>query len=246
MARIQVHARLTCDDNGMAQVRRNIGEIVDAARRPGSGMSRCDWFVNDERREYVAMIVHADADSMQAHHTACSDAYNDLLSHARGALDIFDATDIVGALDATEFAGLAGYQLRQFEYADGLGARGARPIADLTIEIVTVFAVLPGQLALFKQQARELTDIVRDRDTGTARYDWYYNDRDNICIALDTYVDAAAMFAHMKNCHDAHEKLLKISTMTTDFLGELPAVAMQVVAKYNPYILRFVGGLQSG
>jgi quinol monooxygenase YgiN len=114
------------------------------------------------------------------------------------------------------------------------------------IEIYTGFAIQPGQLAQFKRLAVELTNVVRAKDLGTTRYDWFYNDAQHVCIAMDTYVDAPAMFAHMKNCHEAHEKLLPLSTMTTEFLGELPSVAMQAVAKYQPYILKFLCGLQSG
>jgi quinol monooxygenase YgiN len=238
MATIEIHARLTSRAGGSDAVKRNAGAIVAVARRPGSGVARCDWYSNDAKRECVAMIEHASAASMQAHHAAAGKHYKSLLSHADGALDIF------GMPDADTRAALNGYELRLFEYADGLGSLGATTAAARPIEIYTGFTVKPGQLALFKRLAVELTNVVRAKDSGTTRYDWFYNDALNACIAMDTYVDAPAMFTHMKNCHDAHEKLLPLSTMTTEFLGELPEVAMQAVSRYQPYILNFHCGLQ--
>jgi quinol monooxygenase YgiN len=239
MATIEIHARLTGRTGGFHAVKRIAGAIVVAARQPGSGVARCDWYANDAKRECVAMIEHATAATMQAHYAAAGNHYQALLLHASGALDIF------GAPDASTWAALEGYGLRIFQYADRLGAPAVRNAAVPRIEIYTGFAIQPGQLAQFKRLAVELTNVVRAKDLGTTRYDWFYNDAQNACIAMDTYVDAPAMFAHMKNCHDAHEKLLPLSTMTTEFLGELPDVAMQAVAKYQPYILKFLYGLQS-
>jgi quinol monooxygenase YgiN len=239
MAQIELHLRLTTDEPGLPELRRIAGLILDAARCADSGIARCDWFVNEARREYVAMIVHACAEGMELHQRAAAGSYQALLVHATAALDIF------GPASAASLATLGGFRLRQFHYADGLSALGARPLSDPPIEIYTGFAIQAGQLEQFKRLARELTEVVRTRDPGTARYDWFYNDTASLCIAMDTYIDAQAMFAHMSNCHDAHEKLLKISTMTTDFLGELPPQAMLAVARYDPYILKFFGGLQS-
>jgi quinol monooxygenase YgiN len=238
MATIEIHARLTGRAGGYDAVKRIASDVVAVARQPGSGVVRCDWYANDAQRECVAMIEHATAASMQAHHTAAGNHYQALLLHASGALDIF------GAPDVSAHAALNGYKLRMFEYADGLGAMAASSGSAGPMEIYTGFAIQPGQLALFKRLAVELTNVVRAKDPGTTRYDWFYNDALNACIAMDTYVDAPAMFTHMKNCHDAHEKLLPLSTMTTEFLGELPEVAMQAVSRYQPYILNFHCGLQ--
>ena len=57
--------------------------------------------------------------------------------------------------------------------------------------------------------------------------------------------DPASMFSHMRNCHEAHNKLLHHSTMVTEFLGALPMAAMQAVAKYDPYIAPVLVGLRA-
>ena len=241
MAGIEIHARITAAPDTIGEVRRLAAAIVDRAGVSGSGVARCDWFVSEARHECVAMIEHASNESLLAHHAATSagDHYRALLTQARGAMDV------LGTLTDAARKALGGYERREYDYADGLGGVAAECGPAAPIEIYTGFVVQPGQLALFKRYALELTDVVRAGDPGTARYDWFYDDAHDACIAMDTYVDSAAMFTHIKNCHAAHEKLLTLSTMTTEFLGELPAEAMQAVSKYSPYVVRYLCGLRS-
>jgi quinol monooxygenase YgiN len=241
MAGIAIHARITAAPDRLGEIRRLAAAIVARAGTSGSGVTRCDWFVSEARHECVAMIEHASNDSLLAHHatTAAGDHYRALLTQAGGAMDV------LGTLTDAARNALGGYERREYAYADGLGSAAAVRGPAAPIEIYTGFAIQPGQLALFRRYALELTDVVRAGDPGTARYDWFYDDAHDACIALDTYVDSAAMFTHMKNCHAAHEKLLKLSTMTTEFLGELPPEAMQAVSKYSPYVLRYLCGLRS-
>ena len=113
------------------------------------------------------------------------------------------------------------------------------------IEIYTHFALHPGKLDVFKRDAAALLEVVKQKDTGTSRYDWFYDDANLTAVAADTYDDPASMFSHMRNCHEAHNKLLHHSTMVTEFLGTLPLAAMQAVAKYDPYIAPFLVGLRA-
>jgi quinol monooxygenase YgiN len=241
MAGIEIHARITAAPGRLEEIKRLAAAIVNRAGAGGSGVARCDWFVSDARHECVAMIEHASNESLLAHHTAAAagDHYRALLTQAGGAMDI------LGTLTDAARKALGGYERWEYAYADGLGSAAAARGPAAPIEIYTGFAIQPGQLDLFRRYALELTDVVRASDPGTARYDWFYDEAHEACVAMDTYVDSAAMFTHMKNCHAAHEKLLTLSTMTTEFLGELPAEAMQAVSKYSPYVLRYLCGLKS-
>jgi quinol monooxygenase YgiN len=210
---------------------------------------RCDWFVNDAKREVIALLVFADAGSFAAHLTAARASYAAL----RAAADLESC--FLGRVEHAARAALGDVgscvpHLVQFEY--GLAAVSAagrfRPLqsapATQHIEIFTRFDVQPGRLAQFRALAREITDIVRERDPGTPRYDWLYDEASHFAVALDTYADTPSMFAHIRNCHVPHDELTKISTMSVEFLGDLPPEARKTIAKFNPYLTRFVAGLR--
>jgi quinol monooxygenase YgiN len=139
-----------------------------------------------------------------------------------------------------------------FRFAAGLGPGSAASSFNPAggrgetnhIEIYTRFFINPGSLAAFREAAAAMLQTTRENDPGTSRYDWFYDAAESECLALDTYDDAAAMFAHMANCHDAHERLLANATMVTEFLGGLPAAALAGLSKYEPYILPFFAGLK--
>ena len=60
--------------------------------------------------------------------------------------------------------------------------------------------------------AAVLLEVAKQKDTGTSRYDWFYDDANLIAVAADTYDDPASMYSHMRNFHEAHNKLLHHST----------------------------------
>lgn len=124
------------------------------------------------------------------------------------------------------------------DLAFGFGLASAPPAETPPgIEIVTRFSIAAGQEAAFREQAQLLTDLVRARDPGTARYDWFFSGDGRSSVALDTYADTAGMLAHMANAHALHAGLLDIATMQTEFLGDPPADAWAAVAKYDPFVL---------
>jgi quinol monooxygenase YgiN len=219
--------------------------IADATLQRNPATVRCDWFVNTAGNEAISMAVHRDAAALQSHIASTSALYDRLAQLASVTLQ-WIGRPTAAALQALPLpAGIADFDSGQgaTSGADKFsGDVSGQPIPH--IEIYTHFAVHPGKLAEFKVHARECLDIVIASDPGTARYDWFYDDEHLVSLALDTYNDPQSMFAHMKNCHEAHAKLLQVSTMTTEFLGELPPEAMAAISKYNPYVARFVAGLK--
>jgi quinol monooxygenase YgiN len=191
------------------------------------------------------MAVHRDTDALRSHIASAGALYGRLTQQASVALQ-WIGRPAAAALQALPLQAM----IADFDSGQGATSGADKFSRDINgqpiphIEIYTHFAVQPGKLAEFKVHARECLDIVVARDPGTARYDWFYDDANLVSLALDTYNDPQSMFAHMKNCHDAHEKLLRVSAMTTEFLGELPPEAMAAISKYNPYVVRFVAGLK--
>jgi quinol monooxygenase YgiN len=199
----------------------------------------------------VAIFVCSSARAVQSHFRDNNAGYAALSK----CCDV--AVEVLSGATPEVLAALPGESLRAFEFGGGLksataAAEFSSDIVSLVasrvgsdhIEIYTRFEIKSKDMPIFKKLAAELVSVVKAKDPGTPRYDWFYDDANSLSVAMDTYANASAMFAHMKNCHDVHHELLQHASMVTEFLGELPQEAMQAVAKYDPYILTFCAGLK--
>jgi len=243
---IETYAKFKIHPGKMEEFKHRLQTLVKQVRENEPNTLRYDWFLNEDRYEAVAMDCYVDEAAMFAHQKNAGPFHRAILEVSDMSVE-FLGIPTQGALDAvTKF----GPQF--FHFDSGLeGQPGAvkfspKPGTPSTehIEIYTRFQIHEGKLDEFKRDAKELLGVVKEKDTGTVRYDWFYDDEKRLCIAMDTYKDAEGMFTHMKNAHDAHEKLLHLSDMTTEFLGELPPPAKEAVGKYDPYILPFYVGLK--
>jgi quinol monooxygenase YgiN len=247
---IEIHCKLALEPGSMPCALDQARALVEAARPIQAeelpAVLRCDWFAHDAKQECIGMLAYRGDAALIAHRVAAAESFAAL--ERTGTLEV----RFLGQPSAEAFRHWAHLSPSVVEFDSGItGTPGAARYRDRSaaaskrhIEIYTTFAIRAGRVADFRRNAAAVLDIVKQKDPGTARYDWYYDDATGSCVALDTYSDPASMFAHMRNCHDAHEKLLHDSTMLTEFLGELPPEAMAAVAKYQPYVVRFVAGLQ--
>jgi quinol monooxygenase YgiN len=231
---------------GQLEILKESAHAIASQARVEPGVLRCDWFAGAAKHEVVSMAVYRDAAALEAHLAAARSHFDELSRLAHGAVQW------LGRPDGPAARALAAYSPAVADFDSGIGATSAaacytRRLSAPTrqhIEIFTHFAVVPGQLAQFRRHASRCLAIVKAKDPGTSRYDWFYDEAQLVAIALDTYDDADAMFAHMRNCHAAHGELIKIATMTTAFLGELSPEAAQAIAKYDPDVLPFFAGLK--
>jgi quinol monooxygenase YgiN len=248
---IEIYLKLNSRGADQAMLRTHIDSILSAATEANSGLTRCDWFHSDKNQEWVALFTYRDAAAAQTHHRLCARDCGALVASG----DV--VVEVLSGATPEVLAAWPGVRPQTFYFGGGLKsvsmaaeftAETASPVPGHTgsdhIEIYTRFEIKPGDLGIFKKLAAELIGIVKAKDPGTPRYDWFYDDEHRASVAMDTYANAGAMFAHMKNCHDVHHELLQHSSMVTEFLGELPKEAKDAVAKYDPYIVKFYAGLK--
>lgn len=242
MANIEIHARCRIQDGRLDTFKQHASRIVDAGREAG-GVLRCDWFISEERGESVAMTVYRDEDALVAHRGRAEEAWRGVRSACAGGV-----FEVFGILSDRARVVLAEENPRMFGFVHGLKDGQPQPVVGARkpggIEIYTRFDIRDGELEAFKARGAELLAVVRDNDPGTLRYDWFYDEAQLQCVVMDTYADAQGMFAHMRNAHDAHEKVLAHASMITEFLGELPAHAAAAVAKYDPFVVKLHAGLR--
>jgi quinol monooxygenase YgiN len=78
-----------------------------------------------------------------------------------------------------------------------------------------------GKLEEFKRLSAKAMEIVKTKDTGTLRYDVYFNDDQSECIVLERYRDSEAAMEHAANLGDFFEAVLATVTVVHgELLGE--------------------------
>jgi quinol monooxygenase YgiN len=89
------------------------------------------------------------------------------------------------------------------------------------IHINAVFSDIdPNRLDEFKALAHELLRITND-DDGVQNYDWYVSDDGTRCVVRETYVDSAAVLAHLPLVNEHLARMGEIcGAVEGDILGD--------------------------
>jgi quinol monooxygenase YgiN len=83
------------------------------------------------------------------------------------------------------------------------------------------FKIHEGKLEEFKRLSAEAMEIVKTKDTGTLRYDTYFNDDESECVILEMFRDSQALIDHAQNMDELSAKILAIVTVVHgELLGE--------------------------
>ena len=98
-----------------------------------------------------------------------------------------------------------------------------------------------GKLEEFKRLSARCMEIVRTKDTGTLRYDIYFNDDQSECIVLERYRDSEALIEHAEHLGDLMEAIPATGSVSGELLGE-PSAELRanmpdsdVVRLFTPY-----------
>jgi hypothetical protein len=87
-----------------------------------------------------------------------------------------------------------------------------------------------GELEEFKRLAAQCMEIVRAKDTGTLRYDIYFNDDQSECIVLERYRDSEALIEHAGHLGDLGQAILATGWVSGELLGEPSAELKAMMA----------------
>ena len=98
-----------------------------------------------------------------------------------------------------------------------------------------------GKLEEFKRLSARCMEIVRTKDTGTLRYDIYFNDDQSECIVLERYRDSEALMEHAEHLGDLMEAIPATGSVSGVLLGKPSAELRanlpdsEVVRLFTPY-----------
>jgi quinol monooxygenase YgiN len=83
------------------------------------------------------------------------------------------------------------------------------------------FKIHEAKLEEFKRLSVEAMEIVKTKDTGTLRYDTYFDDDESECVILEMFRDSQALIDHAQNMDELSAKILAIVPVVHgELLGE--------------------------
>jgi hypothetical protein len=78
--------------------------------------------------------------------------------------------------------------------------------------------------------------LVRERDSGTLQYDWFFNDTRTECVVRETYKDSGAVLEHIANLGATLGAILGVCDMALEIYGSPSAELLKAAAALAPKI----------
>jgi len=104
------------------------------------------------------------------------------------------------------------------------------------IQLTARGAIHEGKLEEFKGLAAQCMRSVRERDSGTLQYDWFFNDTHTECVVRETYKDSAAVLEHIANLGVTLGAILGVCDWTFEVYGAPSAELVKAAAGLAPKI----------
>lgn len=104
------------------------------------------------------------------------------------------------------------------------------------IQLTARASIHDGKLEEFKALAAQCVRTVREKDSGTLQYDWFFNQAQTECVVRETYRDSEAVLEHMANLGPTLEVIFKTGDWTFEVFGSPSPQLAQAAASLNPKI----------
>jgi len=109
------------------------------------------------------------------------------------------------------------------------------------IQATALLKIHEGKLNEFKSIAEKCMQSVREKDTGTLKYDWFINKDQTLCEVREKYKDSDAVLQHMGKLGDTLGELLTISDISLEVFGSpsdklMDALQGLEIKFYSPFL----------
>jgi quinol monooxygenase YgiN len=109
------------------------------------------------------------------------------------------------------------------------------------IQGIARFKFHEGKVEEFKRLSAQVMDIVRAKDTGTLRYEIYFNDDQSECVVYERYRDSEAVIEHATHVGDLMGAIFATGSVSGELLGEPSAeltamTAGSGVSLFKPFL----------
>ena len=87
------------------------------------------------------------------------------------------------------------------------------------LHVIARYHIHPGKFEMFRQTAAECLALVRRRDAGTLRYDWYLSGDQRTCVTIEVYEGCEALLEHATNLGRTLDGLMSTADLSLEFYG---------------------------
>ncbi|MEY8021710.1 putative quinol monooxygenase [Muriicola sp. SD30] len=111
------------------------------------------------------------------------------------------------------------------------------------IQVTAKFKIHPGKEEEFKELAQACMASVKEKDTGTLQYDWYFSRDGSECKVRETYINSDAVLAHVANLGPLFSQVLALSEFTPEIYGDASDALVGAVEVFKPEVYSHYQGL---
>ena len=104
------------------------------------------------------------------------------------------------------------------------------------LQLTARFAIHEGKLDEFESLARSCMDSVREKDSGTIQYDWFFSADRAGCVVRERYRDSAAVLEHAVNFGDLLGRIVAISDLDIEIYGSPTDELLEAFAGLAPRV----------
>lgn len=112
----------------------------------------------------------------------------------------------------------------------------SREVIVSELQLTARFAIHDGKLDEFKSLARQCMEVVREKDSGTLQYDWFFNADGTECVVRERYRDSDAVLEHAVNLGDLMGRFMSISNPDIEIYGAPTAALLEAIAALEPRV----------
>lgn len=114
------------------------------------------------------------------------------------------------------------------------------------LQVTARLAIHDGKLEEFKAVAAECLRTVREEDSGTLQYDWFFSEDESECVVRERYRDSDAVLEHIANLGDTFDALLGVADLSLEVCGDPSPELMEASEGLDVTVYRYFQGLRGG
>ena len=104
------------------------------------------------------------------------------------------------------------------------------------LQVTARLTIHEGKLDEFRDVAAKCMQSVREKDSGTLQYDWFFNEEHTECVVREKYRDSDAVMEHMGNLGELLGSLMSLCSMDLEVYGSPSAELAEAAAALAPSV----------
>ncbi len=102
-------------------------------------------------------------------------------------------------------------------------------------------ALHAGEETAFKDYVRHLKELVREKCPNTIGYEWFLNENETQCVALETFTDSEALLFHADTVMELAMKLFATcDILEVNLLGDPSPEVIERTSTYGAQVHRLI------